>query len=249
VSEEADFRRPTTVPDLMARFDHKVSARGAQIAREYHPSPSDVFISTAPKCGTTWMQQIVHGLRTGGSMDFGNINDVVPWLEMAFDVGQDVEVDQGAWPRAFKSHWTIDALPAGGKYIVVLRNPRDALLSTYEFFAGAFFEEGAIDLATFARQFYIPAAEIPRHALATWGRRRDPRVLALTYESMRIDLDQTIASVARFIGVTADDELRHLIVAQSSLDFMKQYPDKFDDRVFFDSFRHAMRLPPTASLS
>jgi len=35
---------------------------------------------TPPKCGTTWMQQIVHGLRTRGSMDFNEITRVVPFL-------------------------------------------------------------------------------------------------------------------------------------------------------------------------
>ncbi len=249
MSGESGFARPTTVPDMVARFDHLISARGARAARDYHPSPGEIFIATPPKCGTTWMQQIVHGLRTGGSMDFDNINDVIPWLEMAYDVGQDLHADQGARPRAFKSHWTVDELPAGANYIVVVRDPRDALLSTYAFFDGAFFESGAIDLAAFAREFYIPAAEVPRHVLALWRRRRDPRILALTYESMKADPDTTVRRVARFIGVHADDELCDLVVQQSNLAFMKQHPDKFDDRVFFDSFRHAMRLPPTATLS
>eukprot|EP00968_Pinguiococcus_pyrenoidosus_P022004 scaffold2979_cov243-Pinguiococcus_pyrenoidosus.AAC.5 len=37
------------------------------------PRAGDVFVVTYPKCGTTWMMQIVHGLRSGGSMDFGEV--------------------------------------------------------------------------------------------------------------------------------------------------------------------------------
>ncbi|MEO1935709.1 MAG: sulfotransferase domain-containing protein [Myxococcales bacterium] len=42
--------------------------------------PSDIFLATYPKCGTTLIQQIVHGLRTVGDMDFRDISGVVPWL-------------------------------------------------------------------------------------------------------------------------------------------------------------------------
>ncbi len=43
---------------------------------------------TSPKCGTTWVQQIVHQLRSRGSMDFEEISIPVPWIEMAHDLGQ-----------------------------------------------------------------------------------------------------------------------------------------------------------------
>jgi hypothetical protein len=36
--------------------------------RRFRPRPSDVIISPFAKCGTTWLQQIVHSLRTGGDM-------------------------------------------------------------------------------------------------------------------------------------------------------------------------------------
>ena len=36
----------------------------------------DVFVCTYPKCGTTWMTQICHQLRTGGDEAFGEITEV-----------------------------------------------------------------------------------------------------------------------------------------------------------------------------
>jgi hypothetical protein len=42
----------------------------------FEPRSSDVFIVTYPKCGTTWVTQIAHSLRTRGSMDFDEITEV-----------------------------------------------------------------------------------------------------------------------------------------------------------------------------
>ena len=70
------------------------TSEGWRRGLDYKPSPTDVFIVTPPKCGTTWMQQIVHGLRTRGSMDFDEIGRVVPWINMAHDMGIDIHAPQ-----------------------------------------------------------------------------------------------------------------------------------------------------------
>jgi hypothetical protein len=56
------------------------------------------------KEGTTWVQQICHQLRTGGDMEFEEISQVVPWIELARDQGQDLEAEQVVPPRCFKTH-------------------------------------------------------------------------------------------------------------------------------------------------
>ena len=75
----------------------------SEYGRNFKPRPSDVFIVTYPKCGTTWMSQICHMLR-GGGMDFGEITEVCPWDEKAKMCGQDLDADQEKSPRIFKSH-------------------------------------------------------------------------------------------------------------------------------------------------
>ena len=65
----------------------------------FKPRESDVFVVTTPKCGTTWMQQILHQLRTGGDMEFREITEVVPWIELAHDLHLDLEIEQRAIPR------------------------------------------------------------------------------------------------------------------------------------------------------
>ena len=66
------------------------------------PKAGDVFISTFPKCGTTWVSMILHSLRSRGNMDFGEITEVVPWERCALDCNQDLTSDQPFYPRLFK---------------------------------------------------------------------------------------------------------------------------------------------------
>ena len=51
------------------------------VLAHFQPLESDILITTAPKAGTTWMQQILYQMRSGGDTDFDNIDTVVPWLE------------------------------------------------------------------------------------------------------------------------------------------------------------------------
>ena len=57
------------------------------------------------------MQQICHQLRTGGDMEFEEISQVVPWIELEHDQGQDLEAEQVAPPRCFKTHCWYDHCP------------------------------------------------------------------------------------------------------------------------------------------
>jgi len=53
----------------------------------YQPRPDDVIVSPYGKCGTTWIQQMFHTLRTGGDLDYDDISRVVPWIETAPQLG------------------------------------------------------------------------------------------------------------------------------------------------------------------
>src|SRR6266513_1332991 len=78
-------RRATTLAELQVKMDRLVSEAG------FAARPSDVIIASYAKCGTTWLQQMVHSLRTGGDLDFDDISRVVPWIETAADLGLDLD--------------------------------------------------------------------------------------------------------------------------------------------------------------
>ena len=246
---EENFKRPTTIQEMHERLKYFATPEGWQRGLDYKPDPTDIFIVTPPKCGTTWMQQIVHGLRTRGSMDFDEITRVVPWINMAFDMEIDIYAPQVAQPRAFKTHSTLKEVPQGGKYIIVLRNPSDALLSDYLFCGGMFFEKGSISLETFAREDFIPGRDIWNHILAFWDRRKDENVLPLCYENMKADLPQTIERVASFIGIQLDEELKQIVLKQSDIKFMREHAAQFEDHIIRKTRSAAMRLPLDGQLS
>ena len=69
-----------------------MSRRGYMSGRRWKPKAGDVVIATPPKTGTTWVSQICHQIRMLGredAMDFEEITEVVPWINVAWDVNQD----------------------------------------------------------------------------------------------------------------------------------------------------------------
>jgi hypothetical protein len=153
-----------------------------------------------------------------------------------------------AAPRAFKTHTPFNELPNGGKYIVVLRNPYDALLSHYRFFEGMFFETGSIDITTFARGHYIPGRDLYKHILGIWDHRRDENVLILCFETMKTDLADVIEKVAKFIDLPLDDELKQIVLKQSDIKFMQKHEAQFNDTIILEKIRISMRLPADSKL-
>jgi hypothetical protein len=224
--------RPTTIEGYREISSRFISEEGYALGLAYRPDPTDIFISPFAKCGTTWMQQIVHGLRTGGDMAFAEITEVVPWVEMAHDLGLDLYAPQKARPHAFKSHLSWHDIPKGGRYITVLRDPVDAMVSLFRFMEGWFFETGSIALADFAEAYMArdDHRNYWHHAASWWGQRDNPDVLLLAYEHMKSDLPGTVARVAEFMGGYPADRVA-LATQQASFDFMKAHADRFDDNL------------------
>src|SRR3954468_1371338 len=100
----AERRRATTLAELQAKMDRLVSEARFAAGLGFVPRPSDVIIASYAKCGTTWLQQIVHSLRTGGDLDFDDLSPC-----SAVDRNGCRPRSRSRWaqrcdPRAFKSH-------------------------------------------------------------------------------------------------------------------------------------------------
>lgn len=240
-------RRATSIEEMREIQAPLLTKEGMAAGMALKLRPTDVVISPFGKSGTTWTQQIVHGLRTRGDMDFDDISRVVPWIETSTDLGIDLEAEQRAEPRAFKSHLSWDRVPKGGRYIVPVRDPGDALVSSFHFMEGWFVEPGAISIEDHARQNFMttqPGSGYWAHLVSWWQHRDDDYVLLLAYEQMKADPEGTIRRIADFIGVTLDDELFEIVRRQSSLEFMTQYKDRFDDLLMRERSEAVCGLPP-----
>lgn len=241
-------RRPTSLAELEERF--RLSAPSEEERDRYQsfkPESSDIIITPFGKSGTTWLQQIVHGLRTRGDMDFDDISRVVPWIETAAKLDLDLNAPQKARPRAFKSHLDWYRIPNGGRYIVSFRDPKDVLVSSYRFMEGWWFEPGTISIEEWARHRFLspdPESGYWHFFRSWWEHREQAPILLLCYENMRADLPGTVEIVARFCGIELDDELRRIVEHQSSLPFMLAHKDRFDDRLMREDSEKRALLPP-----
>jgi hypothetical protein len=211
---------------------------------------TDVVVATYPKCGTTWVQQIVHGLRTRGSMDFEEISLVVPWIETAGMLGIDLDAPQVARPRAFKTHLPWDMVPRGGRNIYIVREPGDVLVSFFHFLKGVIFEGDAIDLDTFAVEFFLAPSASGRYweNVRSWWQARDREdMLFLAFEDLKADLGAAVERIAAFMGKSDDTDLPALIdvaTRQASFEFMQAHESQFDDHPTTLALCRMMGFPP-----
>ncbi|XP_028405216.1 estrogen sulfotransferase-like [Dendronephthya gigantea] len=205
----------------------------------FKPRPSDIIIVTPLKCGTTWVQQIAHQLKTGGDMDFKEITEVVPYIESAHDMHLDLEAEQRANPRCYKNHTWYDHCPKGGKYIVIYREPCAVAYSLFKFMYAWFFQPDEITLEQFILNFFLvlgkPQSEMEyasyfEHFISWWKHRNDPNVLFLFYEEMKEDLETAVKAIALFMGIHDQERIQNA-VRMSTFEFMKANENKFNENL------------------
>ena len=241
--------RATNLRELGALFHREDRDWVLKKGLEVELRPSDVVITPYGKSGTTWTQQIVHTLRTRGDMDFDDISRVVPWIEVSAGLDIDLNAEQKADPRAFKSHLAWDDIPRGGKYINVVREPASAAVSAFKFMEGWYIEPGTIELNEFVQKTFLARREYYRHLKSWWPRRVDDDVLFLAYEHMLDDPRGAIVRIADFIDIELDDELLALAVEHSSRAFMLKHQDRFDDAMLRKQSEELVGLPPGSDSS
>jgi hypothetical protein len=212
----------------------------------FRPRSSDVVISPFGKCGTTWLQQVFHCLRTGGDMDFDDISRVVPWIETAGLLGIDINGPQRAEPRGYKSHLSYAALPKGARYVVSFRDPKDAVVSMHKFMEGWFLEPGAVSADEFT-EWWVErdlGNNYWAHFISWWEQLDNPDVLLLSYEHMNDDPARAIRRLAQFAGMPLENGLLELTLERSSIDFMLRHKDRFDDFMMREASERLCGLPP-----
>lgn len=226
--------RPKNLDEMKAVLGELWTDESSAYAASFVPRPTDVIINPFAKSGTTWTQQIVYGLKTRGSMDFEEITEATPWISIAHQMGWDLNADQAAFPRVFKSHNDWGKIPKGCRYICSFRAPEKVLVSFYRFFEDWIFERHTVSLTDFAHLMLIVDPEKPRYwnHLASWWEQRDNKnVLLLCYEDMVQAPIKTIERIADFIGIKLDADLLDIVTRQSTREFMLEHASQFDEHL------------------
>lgn len=206
----------------------------------YEAQADDLFISTYPKCGTTWAQLIVTRILNNGNlpeefMQIG-VDGVSPFLEMC---GKQAVIDKkkrhGMHAFAIKLHLPFELSPKHptAKYIVVMRNAKDTCVSSYHHQKMyQIYGIGDMDFHSFFK-FWIAgeteAGDYFDFNLSWWNHRKDPNVLILMYEEMKTDASANIVRIAEFLGqgyadmLTANEnQILKQIVQETSFEATKK---------------------------
>jgi hypothetical protein len=209
--------------------------------QRYVPGKQDVIVATYPKSGTNWMMQIAHQLIYQGKAEFHHIHSVVPWPDaMApFMRGYAIPLDQAdhwkASPgqkRVIKSHYTWDQLPHSdeARYIIVIRDPKDAFVSSYHFAReivfGSVMPKVDTMLKIFLRDGFMGATWVESTA-GYWAQRNRPNVLIVSFKQMKRDLRGTVVGVAKFLDLAVTDDVIDRVCELASFEYMKRNDDKF----------------------
>jgi aryl sulfotransferase len=218
----------------------------------------DIVIGTWAKSGTTWMQQIVGLLVSGGTMTdlaFGTS----PWLDLRVMPAAEMheQLEAQTQRRYVKTHLPVDALVFSpkAKYLYVGRDVRDVIWSmynhhlnftpqAYEMFnntpgrVGPPLEPPNCDIVTYYHQFLDHDAPwfwpFWSNVQSWWDIRHLSNVLLVHFNHLREDPKAEIARIAAFLGIEVPEEKWPDILHQSSLDFMKQQAARMEhmDMVF-----------------
>jgi len=93
-----------------------------------NPLLNDVYLVDWFCSGTLWVRSILFFLITKNPIDFNKIQDVVPDIHVSKTISPPFN---NSFPRIIKSHDFFN--PRYKKVIYILRDPRDAIISFYDF--------------------------------------------------------------------------------------------------------------------
>lgn len=242
------------------------------LQRKVEYRPGDTILSVPVKSGTTWMMNIFHQLRMGGDESFADVYEEVPWIEFKEHPEQTDEELLERWsklptdiPRAFKSH----SAPGDGtmgdfavyredmKYVVVMRNPEEAITSFYPFLKKHSMEIWELwdavelrdqiikpDFETFFREVILkgfpnmPPEIVPPGGLLTmlffgfintwWPLREKANVLMIHFNDLKNDHEGSIRRIAEHLSFTPSEEEWSKILENTGFPWMKAHQEKFE---------------------
>ena len=198
---------------------------------EFEVRPTDVFISSYPRSGTTLTQWILYLLTHEEQPDPAHLTKVSPWFERSLAIGEVTasELERFPSPRVFKSHLPRQWLPDGARYIYVERDGLDVLVSYFHFYRAYLGFEGTLD--DFYARFMDGRVQYGSwfEHVAGWRESAcDPDVLIVRYEDLLSDPKASIERIIEFLGWARDERWVDRAVIESSFDAMKRRESVFD---------------------
>lgn len=196
-----------------------------------------------------------HQIRTaaaGGDMDFDDISRVVPWEDTAQMVDLDMQAHQRAAPRGFKSHREYERLPAGKRYVIALRDPKETFVSFYRFFNGWQLERDTLSLEDFMPLWMAGGpggCDYFTHLLSWYARRNEVDTLLTTYPWLTKNPQEAVKRLAQFCRIELDDTQTSMVLQRTTREYMYTNKDHFDDAMVVQALEEHAGIPPGSDSS
>ncbi|XP_044194622.1 sulfotransferase 2B1-like isoform X1 [Thunnus albacares] len=198
---------------------------------EFTFRPDDTVIVTYPKSGTTWMQEIVPLIMSGGdpaSVESLPNWDRVPWLEEHRACA--LKLDERPSPRMFATHYHYNMMPPSffevkPKVIYVMRNPKDVFTSSFHYYGMTSFLVNPGSQSEFLHKFLdgkVMFGSWFDHVKGWLNAEDKERIMYISYEEMIMDLKDSVGRIAQFLKKSLDTEVIEKIADRCVFKNMKK---------------------------
>ena len=185
--------------------------------------PDDTFLVSFPRSGNTWTRFLVCNLiNPDDPVNFAQLESRIPEI---YDVS-DRSLRAFPRPRVIKSHECFD--PQYKKIIYIVRDPRDVLISYFEFQLKRRVISDDCSLEEFLPRFMESEIEPKigswRDHVVSWTATRDGQknFLLLRYEDMVTNTQKETTKIASFLSLDSNPERIARAVALSTADRMRK---------------------------
>ncbi|XP_078019640.1 sulfotransferase 2B1-like isoform X1 [Epinephelus lanceolatus] len=212
-------------------FHSLANTQNFKYFEEFSFRPDDIIIATYPKSGTTWMQEIVPLIVSGGDPAFVETlpnYDRVPWLEHYRN--SSLNLQEKPSPRMFTTHVQYNMMPPSffevkPKVINVMRNPKDAFTSLFYYSEMASYWVNPGSQSNFLHKFLdgkVAYGSWFDHVKSWLNAEDKEHIMYISYEKMIMDLKDSVARIAQFLQKSLDAEVIEKIADRCLFKNMKK---------------------------
>ncbi len=200
--------------------------------RNFAVYPDDTFVVSYPRSGNTWTRFLIANLvHADKDVSFANIEKLIP--DTSSQSSRAVKATPR--PRIIKTHEYFDHRYP--KIIYIVRDPRDVVLSYYDFQRKYMQIDDQYPLERYVDDFVN--GKLISISWGTWSenvaswmctRGRRDNFLLLRYEDMMRDTARELARLARFLDIPPDVDRLQRAIERSSADRMRALEKLQEDK-------------------
>lgn len=188
-------------------------------------SPSDAFVASYPRSGSTWLRfLLLELLARADETGFDSVNQMIP------DVGRHAGCLRllGNGSRLIKTHEAYRS--EYQKAVYVVRDVRDVVISEFEYEnANERISESFDEFVMLSLEGRVNGYGSWQDHVASWVESPladNGRLLVVKFEQMKAQTEDTLAGILEFLGVRRDGVAIRQAIANNNLQRMKEKEDR-----------------------